>query len=151
MKYKENFIKMNIGKRAKAQFFVCFMACLLGCTRGGDKTISGSVTILPEFQKKLGPEAVLFIIARPDGVTSGPPLAVKRFTQPLMFPLEFKLSAQDAMIPNSPFEGKVSIHARIAQTGSATPIQAGDIEGTAQPNPIPVGEKNLKIELNHLR
>ncbi len=120
---------------------------LLGCTRRESK-ISGTIDILPELQARLSPQAVLFIVARPVDQPSGPPALVKRFTQPFSFPIQFELTQQDAMIPDSGFSGKYTITARIAQTGSATPLSKGDLEGKAHLQSIPVGSKNLQILLN---
>jgi hypothetical protein len=115
-----------------------------------EKKVGGMIEISPELQKKIKPDAVLYLIARREGEVSGPPVAVKRFTQPLEFPLNFELSQQDVMIPDTQFDGKLIISGRIAQKGSATPVQSGDIEGKSQPNPVEVGEKNLKVLLNQI-
>jgi hypothetical protein len=123
---------------------------IAGCTKK-EKKIEGMIELSSEFQKTLKPQAVLYVIARPAGVTSGPPIAVKRFTQPFSFPIEFNLTQQDVMIPETPFEGQMAITARIAQTGSASPANPGDVEGTAQPNPVQVGSGKFRIELNQLR
>ena len=123
---------------------------LTGCTKK-EKKIEGIIELSPQFQKSLSPQAVLYVIARPIGATSGPPIAVKRFTQPFAFPIEFTLTQQDVMIPETPFEGQLAITARVAQTGSATPAQPGDVEGTAQPNPVQVGEGKFRIQLDQLR
>lgn len=123
----------------------------LSSCKSNNEKISGTVDILPELQSRLSPQAVLYIVARREDQTGGPPAVVKRFTQPLIFPIEFNLSKQDTMIPDSPFDGKYTVTARIAQTGSATPIHSGDIKGSAKANPILVGEANLKITLSEVQ
>lgn len=125
----------------------CLFA-LGGCTHS-EKKISGSIQISPQLQKALQPTAVLYLIARSASDASGPPVAVKRYTQPFAFPIQFELSGKDAMIPDTPFEGNFILTARISQTGSATPVQKNDIEGVAQPNPSAVGTGNIKIVLDH--
>jgi hypothetical protein len=130
--------------------FLTLMAALAACT-ASEKKITGTIEISPELQKAIGPKAALYVIARPEGQTAGPPIAVKRFTQPIFFPLEFNLSARDAMMPDAPFDGKYAITVRIAQSGSATPASPGDIEGTAPTPSVPVGENKLKIVMNHVR
>lgn len=143
-------MKNHFFRFSGAWILSAILICGMGCTRSEkiDQKISGTVEVAPELQKKIKPDAVLYLIARKDGETSGPPIAVKRYTQPFAFPISFELSQQDAMIPDTPFEGKLTISGRIAQKGSATPIQSGDLVGKSQPNPVEVGVKNLKIVLD---
>lgn len=124
-------------------------SCLAGCNEPS-KIIAGRVDLATEFKSTLAPNAALYIVARRAGETSGPPIAVKRFTQPMVFPIEFQLSGLDVMMPDTVFEGKMTVTARIAQSGSATPVQAGDIEGAGDPNPVSVGD-SLKILLSKKR
>jgi hypothetical protein len=133
--------------RQKFRFFAFFLLTLVSCTQS-EKKITGTIEISPELQKTIKSDAVLYIVARREGETAGPPVAVKRFTQPFVFPLTFNLSQHDAMIPDVPFEGKFTVTARIAQKGAATPINLGDIEGDAKPSSVSIGENNLKIMLN---
>jgi hypothetical protein len=127
-------------------------AALVGCTKKPvEKKISGVIELSPELQKTLKPSAVLYIIARKEGETSGPPTAVKKFTQPFAFPLEFQITPQDAMMPNTPFEGNMKITARISQSGSATPVQAGDIEAQASNASTPMGNSSVKLILNQVK
>ena len=128
-----------------------FAAISSGCTRGGTKTISGKVELAPGVEAKLAPTAVLYIIARDASANAGPPIAVKRITQPLQFPVSFELTAADAMIPNTPFEGEMALTARVSQRGSAGPATSGDIEGAARKNPVEVGDDSVSIELNQVR
>jgi hypothetical protein len=121
----------------------------MACTKKtNDGKISGTIEIQPDLQKKLSPSAVLYVIARPEGKTSGPPVAVRRFTQPLSFPIEFNITQQDVMLPDTVLEGKFTITARISQSGSATPVKAGDIQGRALPEAVAVGGKEVKVILN---
>lgn len=66
----------------------------------------------------LPPTASLFLIARAAGETSGPPLAVRRITQP-DFPLELQLSDADSMLPQRPVSGfeELQLQARISLNG----------------------------------
>jgi hypothetical protein len=120
-----------------------------GC-REKSPTITGHVNLSAELQKTLKPTAVLYIIARHSGETAGPPVAVKRFPQPILFPVDFTLSAQDAMMPDTPFEGKLAITARVSQSGSATPVNPGDIEGRI-PGETAVGSENMQLDLNQVK
>jgi hypothetical protein len=124
---------------------VSFPSCTKKTNEG---KITGTIEITPELQKKMSPSAVLYVIARPEGQTSGPPVAVRRFTQPLSFPIEFNITQQDVMLPDTVLEGKFTITARISQSGSATPVKTGDIQGRALPEAVSVGGKEVKVMLN---
>jgi len=63
------------------------------------------------------PNAVLFIIARAAGQTTGPPAAVKRIGNPT-FPLEIDLSTTDSMM-GQPLPASVRIEARLDSDGDA--------------------------------
>jgi len=133
-----------------------FIALLLttalssGCFKS-DKNVSGMVRIDEELKAKIAPNAVLYIIVRQAGATSGPPVAVRRVSPPLKFPLQFTVDETNTMIPNTPFPEKVTLTARIAQNGSASPIRPGDIEGTGAPDPAWSGTKDVEIVLNRVR
>lgn len=70
--------------------------------------------------------ASLFLIARPPGESAGPPLAVKRITQPV-FPLEVQLSDADSMLPQRPVSGfdELQVQARVSITSDPM-ASAGD-------------------------
>lgn len=122
------------------------------CRKPGPAIITGTVKIPAELQQKITPTAVLYVVARAAGTRSGPPLAVQRITPPFNFPLDFKLSQKNAMLPDKPFQGRVNVSARISQSGSASPINPGDIEGTASPSEVTIGEgKPVTIDLNRVR
>ena len=113
-------------------------------TQGAGDVISGMIEIARDLQAKARGKPVLFLIARKGG--GGPPLAVVRVANP-KFPLAFEISKRNVMIPGVPFEGMVSLSARLDADGSAGPASAGDLEGrTAQP--VRVGEKNVRIVID---
>jgi hypothetical protein len=129
---------------------VILFLLLSACTKKAP-TVSGKIEIASLLERiPIQPTAALYLIARPAGQTSGPPLAVKRFTPPFRFPIEFTLSAQDLMIPDTPFEGPLEINVRLSQSGSASPANKGDFEGTAQANPVQVGSKDLEVRLSKI-
>lgn len=113
--------------------------------------IEGTVAISPELVPKIAPTAALFIIARPGTASAGMPLAVQRVTQPFKFPVEFRLTAADLMVPDAKFEGPVALTVRLSQSGSATP-SPGDIEssGEAVSTEVDAG-KPLSIRLDRVR
>jgi hypothetical protein len=124
--------------------------CLAACN-DGEKSIDGDVRISPELQSKIAPSAALYIIARPEGMAMGPPLAVKRLPQPFSFPVQFSISAKDAMMPDAQFSGKITIRARVAQSGAAIPASPGDLEGTSKPSSVEPGKAKIEIVLDHVR
>lgn len=107
------------------------------------RTISGTITVAPEFQKQATKNGFLFIYVRPEGVHSGPPLAAKRF-EAVSFPYEFSISEKDAMVPGTRFGGRVILTARLDQDGDARSAP-GDIEGDMSTQP---GQKNVALILN---
>lgn len=94
----------------------------------GDQTISGKIVIDPKIKDSVPEEGALFVFVRPEGVVSGPPLAVKRmaFTG---FPQSFSISEKDAMRSTVRFEGNLTLSARLDQDGDARSAP-GDIEGS---------------------
>ena len=112
--------------------------------QGAGDVISGTIEIAPALRAKAEGKPVLFLIARKGG--GGPPLAVVRVANP-KFPLTFEISKRNVMIPGVPFEGMVSLSARLDADGSAGPAGAGDLEGrTVQP--VRVGERNVRIVID---
>ena len=113
-------------------------------TQGAGEVISGTIDVAPALRDKAEGKPVLFLIARKGG--GGPPLAVVRVANP-RFPLAFEISKRNVMIPGVPFEGVVTLSARLDADGSAGPAGAGDLEGrTAQP--VRVGQRNVRIVID---
>ncbi len=112
--------------------------------QGAGEVISGTIEIAPALQAKAQGKPVLFMIARKGG--GGPPLAVVRVANP-RFPLKFEVSKRNVMIPGVPFEGMVTLSARLDADGSAGPAGAGDLEGRTA-RPVRVGEKNVRIVID---
>lgn len=136
----------------KKILFGFILITLVGCSKPNQSvpdinqgaSISGMISISPELQAQLKPTDTLFIIARKE---VGPPLAVKKMTD-LMFPLPYALTSRDVMFPGTPFQGEVTITARIDRDGNAGPAQAGDLEGTTTKNPARVGDQDVNIVIN---
>jgi len=97
----------------------------------------------------LPPAAVLFLIARPVGETSGPPLAVKRINQPI-FPLEISLTDADSMLPQRPVSGvsELQLQARLSLTGEAM-AASGDWQSAAIRLSIE-DKQSLSLQLDQL-
>lgn len=105
--------------------------------------ISGTVTVAPSLSGKLPEGATLFLIARKG---PGPPLAVRRISSP-SFPLAFSLGPEDVMLRGAPFEGEVTLAARLKRDGTAGPPAPGDLGGEA-PAPVRVGQRGVQIVLD---
>lgn len=77
--------------------------------------ISGTVDVDPAVRLRVTPGAVLFVIARAEGVTSGAPIAVKRL--PVSLPVNFTITSVDSMM-GQPLPPKVRLEARIDSDGN---------------------------------
>ena len=134
---------------------LCLSTCLsigaIACRSEGPPSIRGQATLSIELQKTLKPTATLYVIARRPGTLTGPPVAVKRFPPPLLFPIAFTLSETDFMLPAQKLEGNFTLMARVSQSGIATPVGEGDIEGFAAASYVPVGAEDVQIELDQVR
>ena len=109
-------------------------------------SISGVIQIAPDLRDRVGATDVLFIIAHRDG---GPPFAVQRVLAP-RFPVAYRLGPQDVMTPGVPFQGEVTMSARLSKTGTAGPAQPGDLEGE-RPGSVAIGTRGVDILLAHVR
>jgi cytochrome c-type biogenesis protein CcmH len=111
--------------------------------------ISGRISLDPKLKANLDPNAALFIIARPDGVAGGPPLAVKKIDKPA-FPLSYSLSQENVMMQGTTFTGKINITVRIDRDGNPTTRGTGDMTADYKKNPVEVGAKNVDIVIDQV-
>lgn len=88
----------------------------------------------------------LFVIARPVGVVGGPPLAVARIDDPV-FPIGFRLSQANVMIPSNRFEGEVTLTAKWSKMGSPMALSPGDLS-TSEAQNISVGTTDVQVVLD---
>jgi hypothetical protein len=102
--------------------------------------ISGTISMAPELRGRVSEGGTLFIIARKG---PGPPFAVKRISGP-RFPLTYRLGPEDVMAAGTPFEGELSLSARLSRTGAAGPAQRGDLEGE-HPGRVTIGARGADI------
>lgn len=109
-------------------------------------SISGVIRIAPELQARVGAGDVLFVIAHRG---SGPPFAVQRIVAP-RFPLAYRLVPADVMTPGAPFQGEVTMSARLSKSGAAGPAQPGDLEGE-RPGSVAIGTHGVDIVLARVR
>lgn len=131
--------------------FTALLSLLVSGCESKDQAVHGKIQLSLELQKQLKPTAALYLIARRPGEITGPPLAVVKFGQPLLFPVDFSLSAKDMMMPGQTFEGNLVIMARVSQSGAAIPVNAGDVEGFMSAPYVPVGAKDVEIQLDQVR
>lgn len=104
-------------------------------------TIRGTISL--GAGKTMPPGAFLLIAARKKG-RPGPPIAAKRLANAKL-PYNFTLSAADAMMAGTAFEGEVEITARLDQDGDPLSRQPGDLQAVQAAK---VGDANVKILLN---
>ncbi len=112
----------------------------------GGPAISGTVSLASELRGRLSEGETLFIIAHKG---PGPPFAVKRVIGP-HFPLTYRLGPEDVMAAGMPFEGEVSISARLSQSGTAGPAQPSDLEGE-HPGRVAVGAQGVDVVITQVR
>lgn len=111
--------------------------------------IKGSVNLAPALRSKVGSDAVLYVIAR-QGDPAGPPVAVKRITQPFHFPVPFAIGPGDLMMNSGELSGKYSLTARISQNGSAMP-KAGDLQTSKQKEDVTAGGPKIKLTIDSVK
>jgi len=109
------------------------------------RSISGTIEAGDAIAHILSAQGTLFLIARPEGVTSGPPLAAKRHSL-IKFPFKFKIGPENVMIEGNRFEGSLKITARWDLDGlpKASP---DDVEGSIT---VFSGTKDVRIVLDHI-
>ncbi|HEY2093066.1 MAG TPA: hypothetical protein VGJ81_14360 [Thermoanaerobaculia bacterium] len=91
-----------------------------------------TLSLSPSAATKTG---VLYVIARTPGVTSGPPLAVKRINVP-SFPVTVDLSSADSMM-GQPLPKKVHLEARLDSDGN--PLTKAPTDPTAAAENVSTG------------
>lgn len=92
-----------------------------------------------ELPKAAADKHHFFLSVRP--AAGGPPIAVRREMDP-KFPYNFELSANDVMIPGTPFEGEVTVTARLKSDGDPLSRAPGDLSAQAQTT---IGDKKKLI------
>lgn len=109
--------------------------------------LSGTITLAPDFERKVPAGAILFLIAR-KGEGGGPPLAVKRIESP-RFPMDFSIGPDDRMIKAMPFEGPLQLSARLDADGNAMTRAPGDLQGQS-PEPQQPGTNGVAIVIDQV-
>jgi hypothetical protein len=111
------------------------------------QTISGTIVLPAANRARVARGDVIFLAARrasgPQG--TGSMLAVQKLVAGA-FPMAFSISSRDAMIPGVPFEGRVSIIARVDKDGEALTRLKGDVFGHV--SNVEVGARHVVISLD---
>ena len=109
------------------------------------RSVSGTVDFDESIASKVPKQGTLFLIARPEGVLSGPPLAAKRHSL-VKFPFDFKIGQENVMLEGNTFEGNITVTARWDLDGmpKASP---DDIDGSVT---VTSGSTDVKIVLSHV-
>ena len=109
------------------------------------RSVSGTVDFDESIASKVPKQGTLFIIARPEGVLRGPPLAAKRHSL-VKFPFDFKIGQENVMLEGNTFEGNITVTARWDLDGmpKASP---DDIDGSVT---VASGSTGIKVVLSHV-
>ena len=114
----------------------------------------GSITgkiVLASALAKTRPEGTLYLVARrisDNPNARGTLIAVKKLPA-TSFPLPFSLSAEDMPFQNGPFDGELTLTARIDQDGDPLSHQKGDVFGTLPK--VAVGARHVKLALTEVQ
>lgn len=108
------------------------------------KPVEGQVTLAPGMQAMSG---TLFIILRAQGVTRGPPIAVRKINSPT-FPVKFTVTSANTMFQGMPFTGPFDMQIRLDTDGDAKTKTAGDLTASAPPKGIKPGDPPVTVTLD---
>ncbi len=108
--------------------------------------IRGRIELAPGLEGAQPADGVLFVIARPQGVSGGPPLAVLRVPDP-RFPLEFTIGPENVMIPSMRFQGSLSLTARLDADGNAMTRGEADLSSAVE-GPVLPGASGVRLLLS---
>lgn len=116
-----------------------------------EKLIAQGKLLLGESQKQRDFSGfTVYVIAWPDGVKGGAPLAVSRYDY-TQSPKNFRLDASNLMAAAFPRPNeKLKIEARLDKDGDPITKEAGDVYGFAQ-KPVTPGAKGVSITLDKNR
>jgi len=73
---------------------------------------------------------------------------VKRIPSPIQFPVSFEIGAGDRMMPEGPFSGQFTVMARVSQSGSASPVNPGDLIVSQAANGVSPGGKSVTLKID---
>lgn len=119
------------------------------CSEGDAQAIGGRIEAPPEVRAALTPTTTLFLAARAEGGASGPPMAALKVVGAKL-PYDFRLSADDVLMPGRPFGGKMRITAHLRRSGMVDLPVPGDASGISEVAVEP-GATGVVVRLRPLR
>lgn len=134
--------------RPRLWFPLLAIAALASSCAATSNSISGTISMPPALQAKMGESDALYIVARtPNG---GPrPLAVQRMVG-MTFPVRYTITQEDVLMPGELLQGRVELQAIIRRSGVVSLEVPGDMSGTCQQNPVPVGDQHADLTIDQL-
>ena len=114
-------------------------------------SITGSIVLAPSVKKARPKAGTLYLVARrisDNPNARGTLIAVKKLPA-TSFPLPFALTAADMPFQNGPFDGDLTLTARIDQDGDPLTHEKGDVFGTLPK--VHVGSHDVKLALDQVQ
>ena len=110
--------------------------------------VSGTISVADALKDKTPKGATLFIMARIEGMTAGPPVLVKRVSD-VTLPYAFKLEQGDLMMQAPTLPERLSLQARLDQDGDAMSKVPGDIVGATKQG-FKLGATGIDVTLDQV-
>lgn len=110
--------------------------------------VSGTIALADSVKDKAPKGATLFIMARIEGMTAGPPVLVKRVND-VSLPYTFALEQGDLMMQAAALPERLSLQARLDQDGDAMSKVAGDIVGASKEG-FKLGASGVEVSLDQV-
>jgi hypothetical protein len=117
----------------------------------GGGSITGAIVLAPSVAKARPKGGTLYLVARriSDNPTARGTLIAVRKLPATHFPLPFSLTAADMPFQNGPFDGDLTLTARIDQDGDPLTHEKGDVFGTLPK--VHVGSHDVKLSLDQVQ
>lgn len=110
--------------------------------------VTGTIALADAVKDKAPKGATLFIMARIEGMTAGPPVLVKRVSD-VTLPYSFTLAQGDLMMQAATLPERLSLQARLDQDGDAMTKVPGDITGASKEG-FKIGASNVDVALDQV-
>ncbi|HUO85270.1 MAG TPA: tetratricopeptide repeat protein, partial [Thermoanaerobaculia bacterium] len=110
---------------------------------GPGGSVSGIIHLEGSVRGKLPTPVIVYLMARAEGVSAGPPLAVKRI-QATSFPLSFTIGMADSMM-GQPLPERIALEARVDTDGDAATREAD--APSARLDGVITGSNSVKLVL----
>ncbi len=114
-------------------------------------SITGAIVVAPAVAKARPKTGTLYLVARrisDNPSARGTLIAVKKLPAD-RFPLPFALTAADMPFQNGPFDGDLTLTARIDQDGDPLTHEKGDVFGTLPK--VHVGARDVRLALDQVQ